>query len=196
MKKTTFFILGISIMIFAYSCKNKETDKEKLKEEVMEELLNEMEKEDLESEKELQTTIVNQRKVVDVNNLKVGDEVFGLTVKDTDIKAYNNFRISFAGEFILEGMVSLSDYDESITFGTAEPTAANAILKSGDIEKPFFMLWDIRNKQQFKAALGKERLEKINQWQKVPLRIKFENYRIAANEFYIQGSAAFLEIME
>lgn len=198
-------IMLILTLVALISCNNQTDNDEKCEEQTNEEQASEgkeefeakaAEKSEIDEGKIKKRISVEAPTVVNINDLEVGSEVFGITVKEIDIRNQKDFDIKFDGEFILEGYLSFSEYDGSIGF--ASSVTPNATLQFGDIEKPFFMWFSFRNNDDLISDLSEEEVERINQWQNVPKTLKVKNYKIIAvkEALYIGANAEFIEIVE
>jgi len=194
MKKFSLIFIA-SVLFFALSCSENETDTDKLKEELKAELKEEMKAETEKEEKEevvkneekKEVTEKNELVNIHFNDIKKGMMLGGMEVTKLESRRGDYFDIQFAGEFIVEGDLVYNEFEDSYFFNVDEEYHKKYTVKfprGGGVDEAYefysALMFNFNSRDALKKAYGIENVKKAENGTPVKLKIKAKNLSIGA----------------
>jgi len=129
-----------------------------------------------------------------VKDIKNGDDICGLKIKNFKYVHEQEFSFETEGEVVLSGSLSVSMMDGGIEFTPDVKMQEKATMKFNNIEKPLFLWTTISNIDDLMALLSDEQKARITETESLPVKIRVKNYYIAAGGNNIWAGAEFVKI--
>ncbi len=184
MKILYFSISVTTFLFFLSSCGSGESDKEKIKKELKEELLQEMQADkqaENNQKKEAETNKTNtkaEQENFEITNIKNGDIIEGLEVIKKEYQPGVFFNIELKGQKKIGGNVVYDEFEDAWMVKVDEQEIPKSRIIINGKEHLFYNSIIVRNRDDFKRALGGESVDMVKNGQGVWVKFKYENFSI------------------
>lgn len=183
MKKTILVILGISLILFVYSCANDNTNDNNDNQDTTENVVVDDNNNVIDNTD--QPAVNNFAEgTLEIADIKVGDKINGLTVASIDHQQGEYFSIMLDGEFQISGNLQLNPMDEIPELFLENADVPPITIKAEGNEYPFLKSLEFKNGADLVNALSTDQLSTYQGGGIVKINITVKNLSTGA---YIPG---------
>jgi hypothetical protein len=130
---------------------------------------------------QIATTEQENKGVVNLKNLKVGDKIDEFTIKKIEYEANYFFNVTTEGkEFEVTGKLFKNEYEESLDFFVDESSQPKTKIEVDGSEYKIFAGLNFSNKDALLNSLNADQKASLNKGEEVPLTLKVRNLTFGA----------------
>jgi hypothetical protein len=111
-------------------------------------------------------------------NLEVGQKIDGVTITKHELVPGDYFSLEFSGEFTTSGEIYFDEMWYELTFAANEGEPLNRAIDVTGNPIQLMSFVKFNNKKVVKAALGEERIKRIESGERLPVTMVVSNFKV------------------